>query len=366
MSAQPSGVESLAGARRPRRRSERPFAWAVSCGMSAYGALAGVRFDRLFHEPDAIWEAYTVGQPRARELFGPDVGYAGPNFEQISYGHINCLGCELTFVRDSEPMFTPLYGSLAEGIQALHKPVDWARAGLMPSYLNLWTQLRGKFPGHAIEFWGFRSQGPITTAWALRGHDFFLDLHDDPPLCMEFLRLVTDSIVSFRQFLLRVNGLGAPNGAFVTDDIAAMIRPELWGEVVVPILDRFYWLQTSGERGAHIENLIPDHIPFLDTLRLDHFDPSVSPRITPADLRDHCFVPFEWLLNPMQTRDFSKQQIRDYLMDAAAHEASTLRCHVARDTILDNSIENVHFFITVAKEIAGARLSPATLTSCGK
>ncbi|MBI4025447.1 MAG: hypothetical protein HY360_10740 [Verrucomicrobia bacterium] len=281
MSAESSVVKDPQDTRRPRRRSERPFAWAVACGMSAYGALAGVRFDRLFHNPDAIWEVYTVGQPRAREMFGPDVMYAGPNFEQISYGHINCLGCELAFAPDSEPMYTSLYGSLAEGIRALHKPVDWAKAGLMPSYLELWTKLRGKFSGHDIGFGGFRAQGPITTAWALRGHDFFLDLHDDPPLCMEFLRLVTDSIVSFRQFLLRVNGLGAPNGAFVTDDIAAMIRPELWSELVVPILDRFFRLQTSGERGAHIENLIPDHIPFLDTLGLDYFDPSPSPRKLP-------------------------------------------------------------------------------------
>jgi hypothetical protein len=288
-------------------------------------------------------------------MFGPDVTYAGPNFEQISYGHINCLGCELTFAPDSEPIYTPLYGSLAEGIRALQKPVDWAKAGLMPSYLELWTKLRGKFPGYDIGFGGFRAQGPITTAWALRGHDFFLDLHDDLPLCMEFLRLVTDSIVNFRQFLLRVNGLDAPSSASVTDDIAAMIRPKLWGEVVVPILDRFYRLQTSGERGAHIENLIPDHIPFLDTLGLDNFDPSVSPQITPADLRNRCSVPFDWLLNPMQTRDFSRQQIRDYLMDATAHDASALYCHVARDTILDNSIENVRFFITVAKEIAGAK-----------
>lgn len=323
--------------------------------MSAYGELAGISFDRLFYDLEAIRDAYIVGEPRAREMFGPDVSYAGPSFEQISYGHINCLGCELTFAADSEPMYEPIHGSLAEGIRALRKPVDWAKAGLMPSYLELWNKLRAVFPGHDIGFFGFRAQGPITTAWALRGHDFFLDLHDDPPLCKEYLQLVTDSIVSFRQFLLNVNQCGTPRSVFLTDDIAAMIQPKLWGEMVVPILDRFYHLQTSGERHAHIENLIPEHLPFLDVLGLDGFDPSVSPRITPADLRDRCSVPFDWLLNPMQTRDFSPPQIHDYLTSVTANGASSLACHIARDTVLHKLADNVRAFIATAKGLAAAR-----------
>ena len=110
MSTQETVADDRMNPRRPRCRSEVPFSWVASCGISAYGALANVPFDLLFFDADAIREAYTVGYPRAREWFGPDVSYAGPNFEQISYGHINCLGCELKFAADSEPMYTPLEG----------------------------------------------------------------------------------------------------------------------------------------------------------------------------------------------------------------------------------------------------------------
>jgi hypothetical protein len=347
--------ESISPQRRRRQRRDVPFSWAASCGMSAYGELAGVPFDRLFHDFDAIRHAYIVGEPRAREMFGPDVSYGGVNFEQISYGHINCLGCELTFAAHSEPIYEPIYHSIEEGIRALRKPVDWARAGLMPSYIELWNRLRTAFPDAHIPFVGFRSQGPITTAWALRGHEFFLDLHDDMPRCMEYLELVTDSIVSFRQFLLSVNGRGRPGSVFLTDDIAAMIQPKHWGDLVVPILDRFYRQQSSGERHAHIENLIPEHLPFLDVLGLDGFDPSVSPRITPADLRDRCSVPFDWLLNPMQTRDFTPQQIRDYLTNAVENGASSLACHIARDTVIHKLADNVRVFIETAKKISAQR-----------
>ena len=87
----------------PRRtREEVPFTWYVTCGMPTYSALADVRFDRTFLDPEALIEAYSVGYPRALEMFGPDVRYSGPGWSGISYGHVNCLGSKLSFPEDSE------------------------------------------------------------------------------------------------------------------------------------------------------------------------------------------------------------------------------------------------------------------------
>ncbi len=35
-------------------RAAVPFRWSASCGIAAYATLAGVRFDRLFHDIDAV------------------------------------------------------------------------------------------------------------------------------------------------------------------------------------------------------------------------------------------------------------------------------------------------------------------------
>ena len=51
-----------------KTREGTPFTWSFSCGMPVYATLAGVRFDRLFLDADAIAEAYTSGVRTLRIL----------------------------------------------------------------------------------------------------------------------------------------------------------------------------------------------------------------------------------------------------------------------------------------------------------
>ncbi|MDP6038021.1 MAG: uroporphyrinogen decarboxylase family protein, partial [Candidatus Latescibacteria bacterium] len=275
------------GNRPPRRkREEVPFTWYVASGMPTYSALSGVRFDRIFQESDAIIEAYSVGHPKAVEIFGPDVRYGGPGWAGISYGHVNCLGSQLTFPKDSEVAHKPIYSSLAEGIEALQQNVDWASAGMMPFYLDLWQKLKDAFPDKDISFGGFGLEGPITTAWELRGHDFFTDPYDDPERCKEFLHLVTESIVDYAKFIRSLNGQPAfADSGSLYDDVASMFSPHTWPEFLLPFHEQFFKAQTSGRRRAHIENLTTAHLRFLDDLGLDTFDPGVTPGLKATDLR---------------------------------------------------------------------------------
>jgi hypothetical protein len=341
-----------------RTRAETPYRWYVSCGMPLYAKLAGVRYDRIFRERDAIVEAYTEGQPLARELYGPDVNYGGPGWAGISYGHVNCLGSELVFPSHYEVAHTPIHGSLQEGIAALEKAADrelddWANGGLMPFYLELWEQLKAAFPNQNIPFGGFGAEGPITTAWELRGHGFFMDVYDDPVLCKEYLGLVTDSVASYLAFIRTLNGQPAytDQRLGLYDDVASMIHPDLWREMVYPFHEQFFVRQTSGQRHAHIENLVPDHLPFLDQLRLDSFDPSVSTKLTPRDLRDRCSVPFLWRLNSMQVRDLTHGQIRRFVFEAVADGASGVFCAVAAIMADAENAAKVHTFIDAAKQV---------------
>ena len=337
----------------PRRtRDEVPFTWYVNCGMPTYAVLANVRFDRIFRELDAIVEAFSIGEPKARELYGPDVRYGGPIWSGISYGHVNCLGAELTFPEDSEVGSKPIYASLEGGIQALQQEVDWAGAGLMPHYIELWENLKKAFPDRHIGFGGLSYEGPITTAWELRGHGFFTDPYDEPAQCKEFLRLVTDSIVAYAAFIRSLNGQPAfvEGGMSLVDDVAAMFGPHLWPDIVLPFLNQYYQMQTSGRRRAHIEDLIPAHLPFLDDLCLDTFDPGVSPRLKATDLRDRCCVPFLWRLNGMMVRDFSPDEVRRYVFEGTANGASGVFCTISRTMTAPEAVHKIHTFISAAKQ----------------
>jgi hypothetical protein len=339
-----------------RRRHDTPFSWKMTCGGSVYGALSGVDFNLLYCDASAIREAYTVGYPLARDMFGPDVEYDGPNSLENSYGHINCLGSALSYPPDADVGCVPIYDSLEDGIRTLREDVNWATAGEMPRYLDTWAQLRRDFPGHAVPFDRFRAQGPITTAWLLRGQDFFYDLYDDPPRWQEYLALVTASIISFRRFVCKVNGSPFPlDEVLITDDIAAMIPPPMWRESVVISHRRVFARLPCRSRAAHIEDLVQDHLPFLDEIELDWFDPRVSPRISPTDIRDQCGVPFEWHLNPMQLRDFTPAQVRAHMMAASEGGASRIVCCLARDCLASrNALRNIEVFLAVAKEVAAA------------
>ena len=162
----------------PMKRDDVPFSWYITCGMPAYAALAGVAYDRTFFDLEAIIQSYEIGYPRAVALFGPELRYSLPGWSGISYGHVNCLGSPLSFPSDSDVAHQPIYSSLETGIESLQKQIDWATAGLMPAYLELWQQLRIRYPQMGIRFQGFGVEGPVTTAWELRGHHFFTDLYD--------------------------------------------------------------------------------------------------------------------------------------------------------------------------------------------
>jgi hypothetical protein len=336
-------------------RQKAGFNWRVSAGAGAYRELAGVPIREFYLNPQACIEAYRKGRPLARAMFGDAVGYAGPATPPISYGHVSCLGAELLFPEGGEVSFVPIYASLDEAIDALRGPVDWASAGMAPFYLEFRQKMKAAFPGEEVGF-GFGYEGPITTAWEMRGHGFFTDIYDHPGKVREFLALATASIVAYAQFDREVNGRPRvdPGGASMADDISAMMPPGIMGELVVPFWEQYYAGLTTGERHAHIEDLRPRQLAYLEQIGLDSYDPSISPRLNPRIAFAECRVPFSWRLAGFLYRDMSEQDVRDFVYQAAAEGASGVYTVVAEPMCNPDGAAKIKAFVEAgqrAKEL---------------
>jgi len=334
-------------------RSETPFRWWANCGMDAYAQLAGVPHHLLFRDADAIIEAYRKGRPLAEELFGPDVGMGPPSWAGVSYGHLNTLGSELVFPEDGQVAPTPIYHSLEEGIRALKREVDFIREGMFPFYLKLWDELKKAFPDENVPFGMFKGEGPLTTAWLLRGHDFFTDVLEYPAQAKEYIRLATESAARYNLVYRKINGGEEyfQAGVWVGDDVPGMISPALWPDLVLPYLELYFAMQTKGKRSAHMEDLKPEHLKYLDALRLDYYDPSVSPKLSPAVIRDRCNVPFAWRLTAMHYPRLSASEIERWVVESAADGASVVFTGVESVLCTPEDAEKVRAFARAAKAV---------------
>lgn len=334
-------------------RADAGFSWHISGSQSALRALAGVPIRDFNLEPAACIEAYRLGRPRLRELFGPDVRQPALATPAVSYGHVNALGCPLDFPVGGEVCQRPVYGSLAEGLRRLAEPVEFATAGLTPFYLDFRERLREAFPAESVGF-SFGLEGPITSAYTLRGTGFFCDLYDDPPRTVEFLARLTDSIIAWARFCAEVEGrpFPRPHSAGMCDDLASFIPPARFADVVLPAWERYFSGLTSGRRHAHVEDLRAEQLPFLEAVGLAHFDPGISGKLSPPLLRDHCRVPFAWRLGAFHYPALTERLVEDFVYRAAAEGASTVFTIVEEVMCAEPTAAKVRTFGRAARRVA--------------
>lgn len=352
-------------------RTEAGFGWSVGGSQGAMRELTGTPIREFNLEPAACIDCYRRGRPLLRERFGAEVSLPGVATPAVSYGHPNCLGAELLFPEGGEVAHTHLYSSLTEGLTGLRKPVEWASEGLAPFYLRFREQLQEAFPGEPVRL-SFGSEGPLTTAYELRGDGFFTDLYDQPELVDEFLEALVDSTLSFDAFVAAVHGDPVPNpsGGGLCDDIAAFIPAALWPRFVLPAWERYYSGHTTGKRSAHVEDLRAAQLPFLEEIGLSYFDPSISPRLNPKILTEHCRVPYAWRLGDFHCREMSLQEVADFVFQACADGASGVTLVLGEVLCTDFGAAQVATFIEAGKEARalveqglareeiGARVSP--------
>jgi hypothetical protein len=290
----------------------------------------------------------------------------------ISYGHVNGLGAELTFPEGGEVGHSHLYGSLKEAIDALRRPIDFAKAGMAAFYVDFRRRMQAAFPDEHVGY-SFGAQGPLTTAWELRGEGFFTDIFDDPPAAKEFLRLATASMIEFRRFVCSLDQAPMinPTSGGMSDDLASMIPPDLWPEFVLPYWEQHYQASTTGRRGAHVEDLRPAQLKYLEDIGLWRYDPSISPQLHPRLIADGCRVPFQWRLGSFHFRELTDRDVEDFVYQAAADGASAVSTVTEASLCNETDARKLRTFVRAAKDAkamvgaglartdVGQRVSPA-------
>lgn len=336
-------------------RAEAGFRWHVAHSQGALREVTGIPIREFNLEPEACIEAYRRGRPILDEMFGPDVAPVGLATPAVSYGHVNGLGSELIFPEGGEVAHTHIYSSLEEGIEALQRPVDFATAGMAPFFLDFRRQMEAAFPGQKIGL-SYGMEGPITTAWELRGSGFFTDIFDQPDAVREFLRLVVESLLQFHRFRCSVDGADVinPDGAGMVDDIASNIPPHLFSDLVVPYWDAWYRGRTTGRRSAHVEDLRPAQLPFLEEIGLSFYDPSISHRLNPKIIRDSCRVPFGWRLGSFHYLNLTADDVRDFVFQAVADGACSVFTYTETLLVHEPQRTKVFAFIEAAKQVEKA------------
>lgn len=308
-------------------RAQTPFSFQATVTVNGLIALSecGCSMREFNTTPDAVIEVYRRGRPAARERFGEQIPLCGLMTPPISYGHLNVLGAELIFPEDGEVAVAPIAGSMDEAIRILRQPRDMLNSGSLPFYLDFQRRLEEAFPGEKCALI-FKPEGPLTTGYLLRGLDFFTDYYDDPAAFKEMMEAIVDSLIEYHRMLASLRGgktLPQASGG-VADDVAAMIPAALWPEQVMPYWRRLLAALSNGTVSAHCEGLRPEQLPLLEEIGLSFYDPSISPALTPELVAQHCRIPFAWLLPVFKVPQMSCEDVRQFVLRAAAAGAARI------------------------------------------
>ena len=347
-------------------RQKTQFRWSVSVATDVILKLTGTSVRDFCLNPQAGIEAYRQGRPLARRRFGPDVSLPAVFTPKIFYGFSNALGSELIFPEDSEVGQSHIYHSLAQGIAALQKPVDFAKAGMAPHFLDYRRQLFKAFPNEPIGY-GLSAEGPLTTAYELRGQDFFIDILDDPELALQFLNLTTEGVIRYNHWTRPLHEAPpiSPDGTHLKDDLASLVPARMWPQFVLPFWEQYYRGLTTGRRTAHVENLRAEQLKFLETIGLVSYDPSVSPMLNPRIINANCRVPFAWKVFSFQYRGMNCQDVQDVVFQAVADGASAVATTYTASFYDEQAQQKISAFTIAAKQVQQMLQKGATREEIG-
>ncbi len=319
--------------------------FAFSFADSLLADAAGVSHWDLHHDVDAMIAAAEAVAPVARRL---GVDPPRPRMADSSYCHVSALGCEVVFPPENpEPWVRPIIRS-PEDIDALAEPDDYLAAEAVRQRLALAEELKRR-RADASDRIGHDYEGPVTTAVLLMGQDFFLLPTEDPARAHKLMDFCVRSAVNYTRALRRRQGRGlGPRRVGIPDDFAGIFGPRQFAEFVAPYWEKMYSALGATHRGLHSELLREAHLPFLEQLKIDEYDPSVDPYLPPEVLKRSCPVPFALRIWPSEVMSLPAGELVDLYRYRASFRPTVITFSLARLA----EEEKIAALLKVARELA--------------
>lgn len=150
----------------------------------------------------------------------------------------------------SDPLARPPYRTACEFYESL------------TDYVKGKTFLGRPIVVNAPDFNG--TDGPLTIAMNIRGHDILVDMVDDPEYAHQLFRFILDMTLNRRKGFARKYNL-ALSGSWMADDSIALISVEQYREMLLPHHRYFYEAVESkpGQRSIHLCGDATRHFPTL-------------------------------------------------------------------------------------------------------
>lgn len=325
------------------------FRYFVGIVNNAIAWTLDEKLKDMYLNPEVAARCYSEGFEMAKELYGNSVHMPGLTTPPISYIHLTTLGASLQFPEyDGEPNIRPVsFSSIDQAIEVVEKPVNFAECEWVRNRLDFAKKMEEILGRHVNCHLGV--EGPITSAVPFYGMDFYVELLEKPEKSKRFLKAMTDSIVEFIKFTRQIQGqpLRSPSHG-ICDDLSSLIGPSLWDEFVLSFWNQIYEAFDATNRHLHCENLTEAHLPFLNKVSLNHFDPSHAPALHPSMLKRHLKMSWRWRVQNIHI-NAGHDVVRKVMEDAVRNGATMLTFYVGKGIYP----EHVDFFIRTAEELGG-------------
>lgn len=294
--------------------------------------LGGITEGEFYRDTEKCIHAWKEARSKISEYFGDLLKPGVPSAPPLSYGHMVSLGLTLRQPEDAEPNVQPCVSDIDEAIEFMEarRNIDFGDCDACRKRIEMNTAIQAAFPQYKIvPMTGYNVQGVITSAVLLRGQDFFCDLYDEPEKVHTFLQLMTESILNFKKFLIRMNDWPEVSTyqIMLFDDFASLVPPAMWPEFVIPYWKQYYEAQpsTTPARFLHCENAYPAQLRYLKELGITHYQPSVADALTIENIRENTDIPFDWLLYAYRITEMTDEEIEAWVDHAVEAGITKIR-----------------------------------------